>query len=384
MRIFNSYKLHALLIVSFNLVCAQNIIVFISDGCGYNHIEAASLYQYGEKDKQVYHQFPVQYAMSTYSQNNPQYDPEKAWDTFDYVLFKPTDSAASGTALATGVKTYNGKVGVDTNNIVLKNAVEHFEAIGKSTGVVTSVPFSHATPACFVTHDTLRKNYSSIAFRMLTESAIDVIMGCGHPYYDEYGTLTDSINYKYMGGEELWKKLIRGQLGSNAEGDVNPDLWEFIDDRVDFQTFMSGPTPSRVIGIPKIELTLQVSRAGDEHAGAFEVPFNENVPTLVEMTLAAINILDDNEAGFFLMVEGGAVDWASHGNLSGRMIEEEIDFNNSVKAAIDWVNNNSSWDETTIIVTADHETGYLTGPGSNDSTTIAKNGEFWKSLIRLL
>ena len=380
LRIFNSYKLHALLIVSFNLVCAQNIIVFISDGCGYNHIEAASLYQYGEKDKQVYHQFPVQYAMSTYSQNNPQYDPEKAWDTFDYVLFKPTDSAASGTALATGVKTYNGKVGVDTNNIVLKNAVEHFEAIGKSTGVVTSVPFSHATPACFVTHDTLRKNYSSIAFRMLTESSIDVIMGCGHPYYDEYGTLTDSINYKYMGGEELWKKLIRGQLGSNAEGDVNPDLWEFIDDRADFQTFMDGPTPARVIGVPKSQLSLQVTRAGNDSADAFVVPFNDNVPTLVEMTKAALNILDDNEKGFFLMVEGGAVDWASHGNLSGRMIEEEVDFNNSVEAAIEWVNNNSSWDKTTIIVTADHETGYLTGPSSNDSTSTAPGLDLWKSL----
>ncbi|MEJ2545041.1 MAG: alkaline phosphatase [Calditrichaceae bacterium] len=381
MKKYNFIFLYVLIIISVNLVSAQNIIVFISDGCGYNHIEATSIYQYGEKNKQVYNKFPVQYAMSTYSQNNPHYDPEKAWDIFKYVLFKPTDSAASGTALATGVKTFSGKVGVDTNNIILENAVEHFEALGKSTGVVTSVQFSHATPACFVTHDTSRSNYSDIASRMLTESAIDLIMGCGHPYYDKYGALADSFNYRYVGGEELWKKLIRGKLGNDADGDSNPDIWEFIDDRADFQAFMVGPTPARVIGVPESRYTLQIDRAGNDSADAFVVPFNENVPTLVEMTKAALNILDNNENGFFLMVEGGAVDWAGHDNLSGRMIEEEIDFNKSVEAAIEWVKDNSSWDETTIIITADHETGYLTGPGSNDTTKVQKGPDIWKPLI---
>ncbi|MBN1409019.1 MAG: alkaline phosphatase [Calditrichaceae bacterium] len=381
MKIINLKYLFLLTIFVINVLSAKNIILFISDGCGYNHIEAASFYQYGEKNKQVYQEFPVQYAMSTYSQNNPQYNNKKAWESFDYVIFKPTDSAASGTALATGVKTLNGKVGVDTNNAVIKNAVEHFESIGKSTGVVTSVPFAHATPATFVTHDTLRNNYSEIARNMLRESAIDVIMGGGHPYYDEQGKFTGVYDYMMVGGPELWKELLSGKLASDANGDSHPDFWEFIDDRSDFQAFAYGPAPVRVIGIPKTMGSLQVGRVGDEHAGAFEVPFNENVPTLVEMTLAAINILDDDEEGFFLMVEGGAVDWASHGNLSGRMIEEEIDFNNSVEAVVEWVKKNSSWDETTIIVTADHETGYLTGPGSNDSTAAATGLEIWKPLI---
>ncbi len=382
MRQINFKNLYILIIIiSINFVSAKNIILFISDGCGYNHIEAASIYQYGEKDKQVYQDFPVQYAMSTFSQNNPQYDPEKAWKTFDYVLFKPTDSAASGTALATGVKTLNGKVGVDTNNVLLENAVEHFEAIGKSTGVVTSVPFPHATPACFVTHDTLRSNYSDIASRMLEGSAIDVIMGCGHPYYNKYGEFTSFYDFMMVGGEELWKKLIGGKLSSDANGDSKQDPWEFIDDRSDFQAFMVGPTPPRVIGIPKTQRTLQYSRSGDDKADAYVVPMNENVPTLVEMTKAALNILEDNEKGFFLMVEGGAVDWAGHKNLSGRMIEEEIDFNKSVEAAIEWINNNSSWDETTIIITADHETGCLTGPGSNDTTSVQEGLELWKPLV---
>jgi alkaline phosphatase len=83
------------------------------------------------------------------------------------------------------------------------------------------------------------------------------------------------------------------------------------------------------------------------------------------MTKAALNVLDDDPDGLFLMVEGGAVDWAGHTNQSGRVIEEQIDFNNAVEAAVAWVNANSNWGETLLIVTGDHETGYLTGPGSD-------------------
>jgi alkaline phosphatase len=82
------------------------------------------------------------------------------------------------------------------------------------------------------------------------------------------------------------------------------------------------------------------------------------------MTAGALNVLDNDDDGFFLMVEGGAVDWAGHANQSGRVIEEQIDFNRAVEAAVAWVEQNSNWGETMIVVTGDHETGYLTGPGS--------------------
>lgn len=372
----NARKLFILSIVlTFStLINAQNVILFISDGCGYNHVKAASFYQYGEEGKQIYQKFPVQYAMSTYSLINPEYNPEKAWETFEYVMNKPTDSAASGTALATGVKTYNGKVGVDSNDSALKNAVEHFESLGKSTGVITSVPVAHATPACFVVHDTSRHDYSDIAKKMILESSVDVIMGCGHPYYDDSGKFSYDFDFEM---EDIWRAVLSGKAGSDADGDSIPDYWEFIEDRSDFQQFMTGPTPSRVIGVAKARNTLQAGREGDAHADAFVVPFNEAVPTLEEMTKAAINILDENEKGFFLMVEGGAVDWTSHANQSGRMIEEEIDFNKSVKAAVEWVNTNSNWDETTIVVTADHETGYITGPGSNDTANVKDAAKLW-------
>ncbi len=97
----------------------------------------------------------------------------------------------------------------------------------------------------------------------------------------------------------------------------------------------------------------------------FSAPLNDKIPTLTEMTLAAINVLDNNPNGFVMMSEGGAIDWVAHGNILHKTIEEQIDFNNAIEAACNWVEKNSSWDETLIIVTADHETGYLLGPGSN-------------------
>jgi alkaline phosphatase len=365
------------LVIVIKLQQPKNIIVFISDGCGFNHIAAASIYEYGEKDKQAYHRFPVRYAMSTYSLNNPEYNPEKAWQDFGYVLNKPTDSAASGTALATGFKTLNGKLGVDSANTRLKNAVEHFESMGKSTGVITSVTFAHATPAAFVAHNRSRHNYRDIAGEMILESSVDVIMGCGHPYFDKMGKAAQDTDFTMVGGVGLWNNLLNGTAGNDADGDSLPDYWKLIDERSDFQSMMTGKTPDRVIGVPKVHGTLQEERAGNPEAAAFIEPFNENVPTLKEMTLAAINILDENKNGFFLMVEGGAIDWASHGNRSGRMIEEEIAFNNAVDAAIYWVNRYSSWDETTIIITGDHETGYLTGPGSGDTSHYQTTSDLW-------
>ncbi len=125
-------------------------------------------------------------------------------------------------------------------------------------------------------------------------------------------------------------------------------------------------------GIAQVGSTLQSGRAGDTKADAFAVPFNDNVPDLSQMTLAAFNVLDNDPDGFCIMIEGGAIDWAAHSNLPGRMIEEEVDFSKAVEAVVRWVNRHSNWSETLLIVTGDHETGYLTGPGSDPE---------WKPLV---
>lgn len=360
----------------------KNIVLFISDGCGFNQVDAASLYQFGETGKQVYEQFPVKLAMSTYSLSGIGYNPDSIWSDFDYPRKKPTDSAASATAISTGIKTFDGRIGIDTTGQALLTAVEHFEALGKATGVITSVQFSHATPAGFVAHNISRRNYGEIAREMILESQLDVIMGCGHPLYDNDGAPLENPDYRMIGSDSLWQALIAGSAGNDANGDGEFDPWLLIQERSQFQEFMQGETPPRVIGIAKAKSTLQQERSGDPKALPFELPFNPEVPTLQEMTLAAINILSKNANGFFLMVEGGAVDWAGHSNQSGRLIEEQMSFNRAVESAVEWVNQNSNWNETIIIVTADHETGYLTGPNSGNIKNEQGDIEaVWKPLV---
>ncbi|MGB7095386.1 MAG: alkaline phosphatase, partial [Anaerolineales bacterium] len=241
---------------------------------------------------------------------------------------------------------------------------------------VTSVEWTHATPAAFVAHNVSRNNYAEIGQELIYDSAADVIMGAGHPWYGHDGQpLATPNTFNYVGGQTTWDELVAGVAGGDADSDGVDDPWILIQTRAEFQALMNGPTPKRVVGTAQVYQTLQQSRSGDSNADPFVVPFTESVPTLEEMTKGALNILDDDPDGLFLMVEGGAVDWASHGNNSGRMIEEHIDFDNAVQAVLDWVQANSNWGETLLIVTGDHETGYLTGPYSDPTwTPIVNNG----------
>jgi alkaline phosphatase len=359
---------------------AKNIVVMISDGCGYNHVDAASFYEYGRTGAQVYERFDIGLGMSTYAAGQS-YNPGRAWNYFGYVsaTASDTDSAAAATAMSTGVKTYKGAVGVDLDRQPLRHIIDTAEQRGKATGVITSVQLSHATPAGFVAHNKSRDNYEQLAKQMLYESRLEVIMGCGHPLYDDDGTvIAKPKEYKYVGGRDTWKDLSDGSVtGCDADGDGRRDDWTVIHKRADFLALIVGNTPKRVIGLAKKLSTLQQRRSGDAKAEPFTVAYNGDVPTLEEMTKASLNILDEDPDGFFLMVEGGAVDWASHKNQSGRLIEEQIDFNKSVRAVVEWVALNSNWRETLIIVTADHECGYLTGPKSG----VTRNKPVWNSLV---
>lgn len=338
----------------------KNVIVLISDGWGYNQILATDYYSDGKAGTQRYEKFPTKLAMSTYSVGD--YNPDVIWSSFDAVKSAATDSAAAGTAMSTGSKTYDAAIGVDFEKEDLVHIAADFEALGRATGVVSSVQFSHATPASFVAHNVSRNNYSALANEMLMDSATDVIIGAGHPFYDNDGNFDSTPDYRFVGGQSTWEALLGGTLEvADADGDGTPDSWALIQLKTDFEAMQAGETPDRLLGIPQVYTTLQQSRSGDGKAAAFEVDFNENVPTLEVMTNVALNVLDNDDDGFFLMVEGGAIDWAGHANQSGRLIEEQTDFNNAVNAVCDWVQTNSSWSETLVIVTGDHETGYLTG-----------------------
>jgi len=332
---------------------AKNVILMIADGQSINTIQATEYYN---GSPAVYQAFPVQYGMSTYSSNNPAgYDPVQMWNDFDYAKSGATDSAAAATAMYTGEKTYNGQISWSNSGDPMTTIAEIADASGKATGVVTTVQISHATPAAVWAHNSSRNNYSAIAQEMIYSSGLDVIMGAGHPEYDNNGqaaTLTD----QYVGGAAAWADVKAGT--ANGFG--------FVESKSDFEaladgTYAGGVLPSKVIGIAQVNTTLQQKRSASS--------MNSNVPTLATMTSAAINVLDEDTDGFFLMVEGGAVDWANHANQLDRMIQEELDFNNAVASVVDWVDANSSWAETLLVVTADHETGYLWGPGSGTPNT---------------
>ena len=361
---------------------AKNVIVMVADGWGFNHVLATDYYQFGEAGTQVYEKEFTEYGMDTHSLKVAPYDPEKAWSAFGWVMEAATDSAASATAMSAGVKTLNGAIGVDENDQPVEHAIDRAERLGKSTGVVTSVLLSHATPAAFSAHDRSRGNYEEIAKEMIERSGLEVIMGCGHPDYDKNGALLPEDaekSYRYVGGADTWGQVVAGKAGGDCDGDGAADPWTLIQTRDGFEQLMTGDTPKRVIGVVPVETSLQVERYMDKLPAddqPFNVPSLETSPTLAQMALGAINVLDNDPDGFYLMIEGGAVDWASHSNYTPRMIEEMVSYNEAVQAVVDWVEKNSSWDETLVIVTGDHECGYLYGPGSDPEwKPVVNNGK---------
>lgn len=349
----------------------KNIIVLIGDGMSYNTVRAVNLYKTGADSTASYQQFPVKYAVSTYNGGAKQeYRSDSAWINFEWVRTsgKYTDSAPAATALSTGKKSYDGAIGVDMKQQNLEHFLTYAKSKGKGAGVVSSVQFSHATPAGFVAHNISRNNYSAIASEMLN-SNIDVIIGAGHPDYDDNAKPRATKNYSYVGGETTWNSLVAGTLNN----------WSFTDDSARIAEIAKGVNvPTRLCAVPRVATTTQQVRTVVNAQVPYADAFNTGINTLPQLSLAALNVLNKNTNGFAIMIEGGAIDWANHGNQKGRMIEEQIDFNNTVDSVVAWVDRNGGWDNNLVLVTSDHECGYLLGSkdGDNKPTTnpITSNG----------
>jgi len=377
---------------------AKNVILMVSDGAGFNGWLATDYYQglAGQQSYQIQRPdgtMPVVYGMRhdalnlidasgniiTRIEDIPSaagaveqgYDPTTRWERLENAFlndFAPlnapytsyTDSAAAGTALMSGRKTANGRINVDwSGQMEFRTIAEIAMERDRSAGVVASVMISHATPAAVIARNASRNNYEDIFINMV-ESDLTVIMGAGHPYYDASGASSqpeDGDAFRFVGGEETFNALT-GEAGLNG--------FTFIDAKSQFEALASGGlSADRVVGLVRSNSTLQAGREGLAEADTPSgMAFNEDVPDLATMSLGALNVLDKDADGFFLMIEGGAVDWMGHANDMPRFIEEQADFNLAIDAVIEWVEENSSWDETLLIITSDHETGGIWGEGT--------------------
>lgn len=338
----------------------RNIILMVGDGCGFAHLQAGALWRDGADHFPELAQLPVRLAVATFAEGGG-YDGDAYW-AHGPAGQPATDSAAAITALTTGRRTRNGRLAMTGEGEPLRTIVAAMERGGRSTGLVTSVQFAHATPAGCAVNGEDRGRYLEIAQELLTRSPLDVLMGAGHPLFDRQGRPAANADFRCVGGQDTWDGLLAGTAGGDADGDGWPDPWRLLEDPVAVRALAAGPTPPRVLAVARVRETLQQQRGGDRQAPPFAEPPLAGVPTLAEMTRGALNVLDDDPDGFFLLVEGGAIDWASHNRQPGRMVEEVVAFVEAVAAVQDWIAAHGGRERNLILVTADHETGYLGGP----------------------
>ncbi|WP_231636885.1 MULTISPECIES: alkaline phosphatase [Planktothricoides] len=274
----------------------KNVILLIGDGMGPEQVKAAGMYAHGTPGKLSFEQFPHQGEVTTYSANN-----------------SITDSAAGGTAIATGVKVNNGVISmaIPGDGQPLKTVLEKYQAAGKSAGLVTTTEMTHATPAAFAAHQQGRSQQAEIAQQYLNTTRPEVLFGGGgagmSPKAAKSAGYTVVINRQQM--QALDTETVTRVSGQFGQGHL--------------------PYESDGVG---------------------------DLPHLREMAKTALNILDNDPDGLFLMIEGGRIDHAGHENHLQRNVMETLQFAETVAEVFKWAENNP---DTLIIVTADHETGGL-------------------------
>jgi alkaline phosphatase len=287
-----------------------------------------------------------------------------------------TDSAASATAIFSGVKTYNGAINVDQGGRQVSPVAHEMQAAGFAVGMVTSVPISHATPAAAYAHGVSRYDYQDLTRDLLgLPSAahpdrplpgVDVLIGCGHGAEREEDRRQGS-NFvpgnRFIVDEDL-RRVDAEQGGEyvlalrTAEVDGGSRLQEAASEAARSGRRLLGIYGSSFDGE---HLPYRTADGDFVPVPSFEWPAEQYTeadlvenPTLAEMTGAALEVLSAREAGFWLLVEAGDVDWAAHDANIDNVIGSVISGDEAVEVITDWVESNSDWNESLLIVTADH------------------------------
>jgi alkaline phosphatase len=274
-----------------------NIVLMIGDGTGLEYWNAAKIASGGTLALEA---FPVVGLVDTESANS-----------------RITDSAAGGTAYASGVRTLNGAVGVGPDSVPVPTVLELAERRGWATGLVATSSITHATPAAFAAHVPSRGMNGEIAEQMAAQG-IDVILGGGRRYFS--GELRSD-------GLDLLTPLTRGAV--------------YVEDAPSFFA-LDMDTVSKLVGL-----------LWEDHPGSA----TNRTPSLAELTRAALTVLAKDADGFFLMVEASQIDWRGHENAPIREVVAEVwDFELAIGEALNFQQRHPN---TLIIVTADHSTGGL-------------------------
>ncbi|UBH09184.1 alkaline phosphatase [Macrococcus armenti] len=296
----------------------KNVILMIGDGMGISQLGAYRYYKDNENvpglDKISFDNYLVG------SQLTVSDDPK----------LNITDSGAAGTALATGVRTFNGAISVDKNKQAVRTVLEDYKAAGRSTGLVATSELTHATPAAFAAHNPSRKDEMDIAKQMARtvnvgkeeQPIVDVMLGGGTDFFQQ----------------------------KDKNGKVTLDLVKQMQDKSGFKyvtsrdEMLKDTNSKRMIGLFA------------ESAMSKHIDRTEKEPSLKEMTDTAIQKLSQNKKGFFLMVEGSQPDWSGHANDLTGMISEISAFDEAYQSAIEYAKKDCN---TLVIALADHATGGL-------------------------
>ena len=307
---------------------ARNVIVLQGDGMATAQRDLIRLVTAGNKPGQELVMNQLQHAGLVHT--DPA-DPKQA----------VTDSAAAATAFSTGVKTFNGAVGVDAQGRPVRTVLEDARRAGKATGLVTTSQVTDATPAAYGAHVTDRAQQSEIARQFLESSKVDVILGGGEDYWFPAGTEGGHPDHPPTDPTEA-SKGDRGNLVDRAQ-----DLdYLYVKDRAGLQ----GATGRKVLGLFANEEMF-------EHRPEGEGDLYDPLVPLPEMAAKALQLLSSDHDGLFVMIEEEAIDEMAHENNAGLMIKSGAALDRTVGVAVDFARRHPG---TLIVVQGDHETGGLT------------------------
>ena len=299
-----------------------------------------------------------------------------------------TDSSSSATSMTAGIKTFNDGVNIDFVGQPVPTIAHRLQERGYSVGAVTSVPVSHATPAAAYAHNVERDDYQDLSRDLLglksimhpdkPLSGLDVLIGAGygdirktdlveatktepekHPQGTNYVPgnfyLTDAdlaaIDVK-NGGKYVTAVRSPGVNGRNRIAEAARDA--VAQRKRLFGFYGTGKFKHLPFATADGRYDPTLGNAGPKKVEAYEPADLEENPLLTDMTAAAIQVLSQNPKGFWLMVESGDVDWANHDNNIDNSIGAVLSGDAAVKTITDWVEQHSNWNESMVIVTADH------------------------------